>query len=106
MSTIPAKEIERNRDNPGGRNLPYAPPANHDHDGEGTLAAGAQEANMLNRTQHPRNSAAKRCAVCEGKFGLIRHYSWRNALCSRKCADRFKTRLTGDRRWLLRCDAA
>lgn len=61
---------------------------------------------MRNSPQHPRNGAAKRCAVCEGKFGLIRHYSWRTALCSRKCADRFKTRLTDDRRWLLRCDAA
>jgi hypothetical protein len=34
MSTIPAKEIERNRDNPGGRNPVCAPPANHGHDGE------------------------------------------------------------------------
>jgi hypothetical protein len=34
MSTIPAKEIERNRDNPGGRNHRCAPPANHRHDGE------------------------------------------------------------------------
>jgi hypothetical protein len=33
-----------------------------------------------------------RCAVCTGKFGLIRHYSWRTALCSRKCVDRFRAR--------------
>jgi hypothetical protein len=32
MSTIPAKKIERNRDNPDGRN--HAAPANHTYDGE------------------------------------------------------------------------
>lgn len=31
---------------------------------------------------------AARCAVCDGKFGLVRHYSWRTQLCSRKCVDR------------------
>ena len=43
-----------------------------------------------------------RCAVCEGKFGLVRHYSWRTALCSNKCVDRFKSREENDRNWLLR----
>ena len=33
---------------------------------------------MRNSTQYPRNGAAKRCAICDGKFGLIRYYSWRN----------------------------
>lgn len=28
---------------------------------------------------------AIRCALCEGKFGLVRHYSWPTSLCSRKC---------------------
>jgi hypothetical protein len=34
MSTIPAKEIERNRDNPDGRNHMCATPANQTYDGE------------------------------------------------------------------------
>jgi hypothetical protein len=61
---------------------------------------------MRNSPQYPCNGATKRCAICDGKFGLIRHYSWRAAFCSRKCADRFKTRLDGDRRWLRRLLAA
>jgi hypothetical protein len=65
-----------------------------------------QEAKMLNGPQNLRINAAKRCAICDGKFGLIRHYSWRTALCSKKCADRFKARQKGDRRWLLRLQAA
>lgn len=40
-----------------------------------------------------------RCAVCEGKFGLIRHYSWRKPLCSRKCVDRFSARRQADHNW-------
>jgi hypothetical protein len=32
--TIPAKKIERNRDNPDGRKYMSAPPANHTYDGE------------------------------------------------------------------------
>ena len=43
---------------------------------------------------------ATRCAICEGKFGLVRHYSWRTALCSSKCVDRFKARRQSDRNWL------
>jgi hypothetical protein len=34
MSTIPAKEIERNHDDADGRNPVCAPPANPSHDGE------------------------------------------------------------------------
>ena len=41
-----------------------------------------------------------RCAVCDGKFGLVRHYSWRTPLCSRKCADRLKARRQSDRNWM------
>jgi hypothetical protein len=33
-----------------------------------------------------------RCAVCDGKFGLVRYYSWRTALCSKKCVDRLRAR--------------
>jgi hypothetical protein len=41
-----------------------------------------------------------RCAVCESKFGLVRHYSWRTPLCSRKCVDRFKARRQSDHTWM------
>ena len=41
-----------------------------------------------------------RCAVCNGKFGLVRHYSWRTPLCSGKCVNRFKTRRQSDDNWL------
>jgi hypothetical protein len=34
MSTIPAKKIECNRDNPGSRKHVCAPPVNHTYDGE------------------------------------------------------------------------
>jgi hypothetical protein len=61
---------------------------------------------MRDRFQYRCNSAAKRCAICEGRFGLIRYYSWRTALCSRKCADRFKIRREDDRRFLPRIRAA
>jgi hypothetical protein len=43
---------------------------------------------------------ATRCAVCDGKFGLVRHYSWRTPLCSRKCVDRFRARRQTDRNWI------
>jgi hypothetical protein len=61
---------------------------------------------MRNHLQYPRKDAVTRCAICNGKFGLIRHYSWRTALCSRQCVDRFKSREESDRRWLLRLHAA
>jgi hypothetical protein len=61
---------------------------------------------MRSNSQHLWNGAAKRCAICDGKFGLIRHYSWRTAFCSRKCADRFMCRKEDDRRWLRRLPAA
>ena len=55
---------------------------------------------MCDSPQYHRDGAAKRCAICDGKFGLIRYYCWRNALCSKRCADRFKARQEADRRWL------
>jgi hypothetical protein len=61
---------------------------------------------MRDSPQHFCNDAAKRCAICDGKFGLVRYYSWRTALCSKKCAERFKARREGDRRWLRRLYAA
>ena len=56
---------------------------------------------MLYSPKYIRNGAAKRCALCDRKFGLVRYYSRRTALCSKKCIDRFKTRQEGDLRWLL-----
>jgi hypothetical protein len=61
---------------------------------------------MCSSPQYLRDGAAKRCAICDGKFGLVRYYSWQTALCSRKCADRFKARREADRRWLRRFQAA
>jgi hypothetical protein len=61
---------------------------------------------MRDNRQCASNGAAKRCFICGGKFGLVRHYSWRTALCSKKCADQFRTRQVGDRRWLAQPRAA
>ena len=155
MSTIPAKTIERNRNNPDGRNHGRVPPANYNgedvycfaweaaHESQTLRAVSLyaarlgrplrsrsrasrvrevrrrargnyqplptrdlQETKMRNGPQCLRHDAAKRCAVCDGKFGLIRHYSWRTPLCSKKCADRLKVRQEADRRWLLRFESA
>lgn len=56
---------------------------------------------MRNHLQYRRKDAAKHCAICDGNFGLIRYYSWRTALCSKKCVYRFKSREESDSRWLL-----
>ena len=61
---------------------------------------------MRNSPQYPRNGTTNRCAACAGKFGLVRHYSWRVSLCSKKCVDRFRSREETDRRWLFRMQAA
>lgn len=50
---------------------------------------------MLNCSQ--KSVRAARCAVCDRKFGLLRRYSWRTPLCSKKCVDRFRTRRESDR---------
>ena len=55
---------------------------------------------MSNYTENLRHGKATRCAVCEGKFGLIRHYSWRTPLCSKRCVDRFRARRESDGNWL------
>jgi len=60
---------------------------------------------MRNHLQFRRGETVNHCAICDGRFGLIRHYSWRTALCSKKCVDRFKSREEADRRWLLRLQA-
>ncbi|MET3973671.1 hypothetical protein ABIB94_009347 [Bradyrhizobium sp. JR7.2] len=53
---------------------------------------------MLNCSESIKSGSAARCAVCDGKFGLVRHYSWR--ICSKKCADRFRARRESDRNWV------
>jgi hypothetical protein len=55
---------------------------------------------MRNGTECLRNGAETRCAICDGQFGLVRHYTWRTALCSKKCLYLFKGRQESDRRWL------
>jgi hypothetical protein len=55
---------------------------------------------MPYRFESYRSDKPVRCAVCRGKFGLVRHYSWRTQLCSRKCVDRFKARRQSDHNWL------
>jgi hypothetical protein len=55
---------------------------------------------MLNFSESPRCGRSARCAVCDGKFGLVRRYSWRASLCSRKCVDRFRARRASDQNWL------
>ena len=55
---------------------------------------------MPSRSQTPRSGKATRCAVCDGRFGLVRHYSWRTPLCSKKCVDRFRARHESDLNWV------
>jgi len=55
---------------------------------------------MLNCSEGLRYGRATRCAVCDGKFGLVRYHSWRTPLCSKKCVDRFKARRESDRTWV------
>jgi hypothetical protein len=55
---------------------------------------------MATCSESLRHARATRCAVCDGKFGLVRHYSWRTPLCSKKCVDRFRARRESDRTWL------
>jgi hypothetical protein len=57
---------------------------------------------MFNSSQNLRHNQAKCCALCDRKFGLVRYYSWRTPLCSRKCVDRFKARQARDHDWLRR----
>jgi len=55
---------------------------------------------MPNCSESPGSGSAARCAVCGGKFGLVRHYSWRTPLCSKKCVNRFRARSESDRNWV------
>ena len=51
---------------------------------------------MPNCSESHRYHRAPRCAVCDGGFGLIRYYSWRTPLRSRKCIDRLRARQASD----------
>jgi hypothetical protein len=55
---------------------------------------------MPNCSESFGSGRAERCPVCDGKFGLVRHYSWRTTLCSRKCVDRLRSRRASDLNWL------
>jgi hypothetical protein len=55
---------------------------------------------MLNYPESLRSGRAARCAVCDGRFGLVRYYSWRTPLCSKKCVDRIRARGASDGNWL------
>jgi hypothetical protein len=55
---------------------------------------------MPNCFESRKHGKATRCAVCDGKFGLVRYYSWRTPLCSKRCVDRFRARRESDRTWL------
>ena len=55
---------------------------------------------MPKHSESFRSRKATRCAVCDGKFGLVRHYSWQTAVCSKKCVDRFRARHESDLKWV------
>jgi hypothetical protein len=55
---------------------------------------------MAYRLEGHGSDRATRCAICDGKFGLVRHYSWRTPLCSRECVDRFRARRQSNRNWM------
>lgn len=55
---------------------------------------------MPNESHGSHSHSVKCCALCGVRFGLIRYYCWRTALCSRKCVERFKVRREADRKWL------
>ena len=63
-------------------------------------STGQKEKTMPYRLESHGSDKTMRCAVCEGKFGLVRHYSWRTPLCSRKCVDRLKARRQSDHNWM------
>ena len=55
---------------------------------------------MPNCSEKSGSGKATQCAVCDAKFGLVRHYSWRTPLCSKKCVDRFRIRRESDFNWV------
>ena len=71
-----------------------------ENDNRRTSTICQKETAMLSSSKSRRSGRSTRCAVCDGKFGLVRHYSWRTPLCSKKCVDRFRERRASDRNWL------
>jgi len=57
---------------------------------------------MRDKSRQVQPGGEERCAICGRKFGLVRYYSWRTALCSTKCVDHFQARREGDHEWLWR----
>jgi hypothetical protein len=55
---------------------------------------------MPNSSAGLTQGGGQRCAVCDRRFGLIRYYSWRTPLCSKKCVDRLRVRRENDRNWM------
>jgi hypothetical protein len=55
---------------------------------------------MPNCSESLRSRGIARCAICDGKFGLVRYYSWRTQLCSKSCVNRFRARRENDRNWV------
>lgn len=55
---------------------------------------------MRNGDHRSSHGSVRCCAVCGGRFGLIRYYYWRTAFCSKKCVECFKTRREADHKWL------
>ncbi|OSI68646.1 hypothetical protein BSZ22_21065 [Bradyrhizobium canariense] len=55
---------------------------------------------MRNGFDNSRHGSARCCAICGGKFGLVRYYNWRTALCSKKCVNRLKARQVANLKWL------
>jgi len=60
---------------------------------------------MLKAHPRYRKMNENRCAICAGKFGLIRYYSWNTGLCSKRCRDRHRARQEGHLKWLWRAEA-
>ena len=60
---------------------------------------------MLTSSHDIRQMNGRRCAVCGGKFGLVRHYRGGTGVCSRKCRERLSMRQTNYIKWLFRAEA-
>jgi hypothetical protein len=61
---------------------------------------------MVNSNHQIRNGPGKRCAFCDGKFGLIRHHSGKAALCSREVRGALQGSPGERPKWLFRFQPA
>jgi hypothetical protein len=55
---------------------------------------------MPNRCETLKPGTTNRCVICNGRFGLVRYYSWRTPFCSKCCVERFRARRTSHRDWV------